>query len=255
MLVDTHAHLTYPQLAAERAEIVRRAETAGVTRIIDVGTTAKTSGVAVESAASEEGVFASVGVHPHDSESADVAGLDEIRSYLGLEHVVAVGETGLDFFRDYAPHDLQEQLLRTHIDMAIAAGLPLILHSRGAEDRVIEVLMETCAGSVGGVLHCFGGSVEQAARAVEAGFHLGFGGTVTFRNSESLQVAVSIPENRLLLETDCPYLAPVPFRGKRNEPAYVRHIAEFLAEAMSIPLDDLAKRTTDNAVALFNLEA
>ena len=255
MLIDTHAHLSYPQLACERDAVIQRSVDAGVTRIVDVGTNAVTSRSAVETAGSHAEVFASVGFHPHDANDANESGLATIRSSLQEDRVVAVGETGLDFFRDYAPHDLQERLLRSHIQMALDSGLPLILHSRGAEDRVIEILAETGAGKVGGVLHCFGGSIDQAARAVELGFHIGFGGTMTFKNSSSLGVARSVPGDRRLLETDCPFLAPDPFRGKRNEPAYVRHIAQFLAKAEGVRLVSLAERTTENAVRLFNLEA
>lgn len=254
MLIDTHAHLSYPQLAEERSEVIARAREAGITRIVDVGTNAATSRSAKESAEEIDDVYASAGFHPHDSESADEAGLVEIEALLRCDAVVAVGETGLDFFRDYAPHDLQERLFRQHITMAKAHRLPLILHSRGAEDRVIEILVEEGAAEVGGVLHCFGGDEEQAERAVAAGFYLGFGGTVTFKKSTSLNVALTVPQDRLLLETDCPYLAPVPFRGKRNEPAYVRQIADFLAEASSVSVDDLARRTTDNAIRLFGIE-
>jgi TatD DNase family protein len=180
--------------------------------------------------------------------------LEEVRSCLTRPKVVAVGETGLDFFRDYAPHDLQETLFRKHIVFAAEFGLPLIIHSRGAEDRVIDILNESGAGDVGGVLHCFGGNVEQVARALDVGFYLGFGGTVTFKKSTSLEVARSVPVDRLIFETDCPYLAPVPFRGKRNEPAYVRNIAEFLVDAWGVSLVDLAQQTTDNASRLFNFE-
>ena len=253
MLVDTHAHLSYPQLASEREALVERATDAGVSRIVDVGTNDKTSKAAIEAAHTHDGVYASAGYHPHDSESADEDGLTAISGWLDDSRVVAVGETGLDFFRDYAPHDLQEILLRRHIGFARESGLPLILHSRGAEDRVMDLLDEEGAREVGGVLHCFGGSVEQAGRAVDMGFHLGFGGTVTFKKSDSLEVALSVPGDRLLLETDCPYLAPVPHRGKRNEPAYVRPIAEFLAERKGVSLSTLAEQTTDNAVRLFSL--
>ncbi len=255
MLIDTHAHLSFPELAAERDAVVGRALEAGVTRILDVGTNVATSELALRSAADHDAVYASVGFHPHDAEGADKAGVSYVRSCLSENRVVAVGETGLDFFRDYAPRDLQEQLFRTHIEMAIDAGLPLIIHSRGAEDRVIEILRASDAARVGGVLHCFGGSIDQADRAVEAGFYLGLGGTVTFKNSDSLGVAHSVPHDRRLLETDCPYLAPVPFRGKRNEPAYVRYIAEFLAEQEGSSLTDIAEQTGANAVRLFKLEA
>ncbi len=254
MLIDTHAHLSFPDLVSDRDEVIQHSVDAEVMRIIDVGTNAMTSQSAVETAGDHDEVFASVGFHPHDAMDADEPGLATIRSFLERDRVVAVGETGLDFYRDYAPHDLQERLLRSHIQMALDTHLPLILHSRGAEDRVIEIMIETGAAQVGGVLHCFGGSADQAARAVEAGFYLGFGGTVTFKNSNSLKIALSVPGDRRLLETDCPYLAPVPFRGKRNEPAYVRHIAEFLAEAEGISLVSLSEQTTENAVRLFSLE-
>ncbi|MEE2754875.1 MAG: TatD family hydrolase [Candidatus Latescibacterota bacterium] len=254
MFIDTHAHLSFPQLAEDQPGVIRRAVEAGVTRIVDVGTNAVTSWLAVEAARIHQEVFASAGFHPHESESADDKGLEEVRSCLTRPKVVAVGETGLDFFHEYAPHDLQERLFRKHIVLATEFGLPLIIHSRGAEDRVIDILNESRAGDVGGVLHCFGGSVEQVARAVDGGFYLGFGGSVTFKKSTSLEAARSVPVDRLIFETDCPYLAPVPFRGKRNEPAYVRNIAEFLVDSWGIPLGDLAQQTTDNASRLFNFE-
>jgi TatD DNase family protein len=254
VLIDTHAHLSYPQLAQDQEAVIRRAVEAGVTRIVDVGTNATTSRSAVASAECHPEVFASAGFHPHDAESADERGLEDVRSCLNGPRVIAVGETGLDFFRDNAPHDLQESLFRQHIALAVEHNLPLIIHSRGAEDRVLDILQEKGAGAVGGVLHCFGGDAEQASRAVEIGFYLGFGGTLTFKKSTSLEVARSVPADRLLFETDCPYLAPVPFRGKRNEPAYVKNIAEFLAEASACSFDDLARQTTENAARLFNFE-
>jgi len=254
MLVDTHAHLTFPKLVSEREEVVARAEAAGVTRIIDVGTNPETSLRAREGARQDSRVFASAGYHPHDSESATDKGLSTIETLLADERVVAVGETGLDFFRDYAPRDTQEGLFREHIRLARQFNLPLILHSRGAEDEVLDVLEEMGAEAVGGVLHCFGGTMDQAKRAVDCGFYLGFGGTVTFKNSDSLEVATSTARDRVLLETDCPYLAPVPFRGKRNEPAYVPHIAQCIAEATATTIEALAEQTTENAVRLFDLE-
>ena len=238
MLVDTHAHLSFPKLAKERDDVIARAMDASVTTIVDVGTDAQTSQSAVETAARFEGVYASAGYHPHVSDSADEFGLAIVESCLREPGVVA-----------------QERLLRTHIAMALSFQLPLILHSRGAEDRVIEILEETGAGDVGGVLHCFGGSSAQASQAVAAGFYVGFGGNLTFKNSDILEVAKSVPRDRLLLETDCPYLAPVPHRGQRNEPAYVRIIAEFLASASATSVEEVAKQTTDNVRRLFGLEA
>ena len=255
MLVDTHAHLSFPQLLKERKDVIARSIEAGVIRIVDVGTNLDMSRAAVEGAHKYPSVYASAGFHPHDSEVADEAGMKVVQDLLREERVVAVGETGLDFYRDYAPHDLQESLFRGHVELALETGLPLILHSRGAEDRVIEILDETGAGRVGGVLHCFGGTTRQAIAAIEIGFHVGLGGTVTFKNSGSMEVALGIPRDRLVLETDCPYLAPVPHRGKRNEPAYVYDIASSIAERAETTVDAIAGETTRNAERLFKLEA
>lgn len=254
MLVDTHAHLCFPQFDDDRTGAVERALAAGVSRIVDVGTNLERSHRAIDLARNNEGVFATVGVHPHDVADApeDLAAFEAL---LSDPDVVAVGETGLDFFRDYAPHDLQERLFRAHIQMALDHDLPLVIHSRGAEARVLNILEQEGQGRVRAVLHCFGGSMEEANEASARGYCLGFGGTITFKKSDRLDVAVSVREDRVILETDCPYLAPVPHRGGRNEPAYVRDIAEVLAEARGQSLDTLAKVTTDNAVTLLGLAA
>jgi len=253
MLVDTHAHLNFPQFSKDREEVIRKAKEAGVTQIVNVGTNLDISNQAAALADRFDGVYAAVGIHPHDVETANEAHLEALSSLLAFEHVVAVGETGLDFFRDYAPHDLQEIVFRKHIRMAVKAGLPLVVHSRGAEARTLELLDAESAYAVGGVFHCFGGTIEQARRAVALNFGLGFGGMVTFRKSSSVSVALQIPPDHLVLETDCPYLAPVPKRGKRNEPAYVRYVAEFLAREGNEPVEDVFARTTENAQRLFAL--
>ena len=253
MLVDTHAHLNFPQFLGEEEATIRRAGAAGVARIVNVGTNLDVSRRALDLACRHEGVYATAGFHPHDVELADPDGLKTLGRLAGNEKVVAVGETGLDFFRDYAPRPLQERIFRFHIDLALQAELPLVIHSRGAEDRVMDILEAEGGREAGGTLHCFGGCADQARRAVDLGFHLGFGGTVTYKGSKSLRVAMGIPPDRVLLETDCPYLAPVPYRGQRNEPAYVRQIAEFMAGSTDEPLEGLAARTTVNALRLFGL--
>jgi TatD DNase family protein len=179
--------------------------------------------------------------------------LTELPGLLLHEKVVGVGETGLDFFRDYAPREVQERVFRRHIRLARETGLPLVVHSRGAEERVLDLLEVERADEVGGVLHCFGGDLEQAKRGVGLNFYLGFGGTVTFKKSSSLPVALQVPPDRLVLETDCPYLAPVPHRGRRNEPAYVRCVAQRLAQEEGVPMERLFERTTQNALRLFRL--
>ena len=253
MLVDTHAHLNFPQFLGEEEATIRRAREAGVECIVNVGTNLDVSRRALDLALRHEGIHATVGFHPHDVHLADAAGLNALKRLASNEKVVAVGETGLDFFRNYAPRTLQERIFRLHIRLARQEGLPLVIHSRGAEDRVMEILEAEGGIASGGVLHCFGGGPDQARRAVDLGFHLGFGGTVTYKRSTSLSVALGIPHDRVLLETDCPYLAPVPHRGRRNEPAYVRQVAEFLAGCADEPMDRLAVRTTENARRLFGL--
>ena len=254
MLIDTHAHLSFPQFKGDVPEVLERARQAGVTRIVNVGTQLDSSRAAVELAECEAGIFAAVGFHPADSTGADAASLGEMGALLAHPKVVAVGETGLDFYRDYAPRDVQEASFRAHIRLAREAGLPLIVHSRAAEGRVLEVLAEEGGSDVGGVLHCFAGCSDQAHRAVDLNFHLGFGGIVTYKNSASLKVALGAPARRLLLETDSPFLAPVPMRGKRNEPAHVRHVAECLAANGALDFNTLCRQTTENAVALFGLD-
>jgi TatD DNase family protein len=253
MLVDTHAHLTFPQLADDRAATICRAQEAGVSRIVDVGTNLRLSRQAVTLSAAEPDVYATVGIHPHDVEMAGPEDLGALAGLIAEGGPVGVGETGLDFFRDYAPHDLQERIFRWHLRQAVAHELPLVVHSRGAEDRVLDIVAEEIPDGAAGVLHCFGGDLAQALRGISLGFHIGIGGTVTFKNSGSLDIALGVPRDRLLLETDCPYLAPVPHRGKRNEPAFVRDTAEFLASRADEALSTLAAQTTQNACRLFKL--
>lgn len=254
VFVDTHAHLCFPQFDEDRLPTIERALDAGVTRIVDVGTNLERSLQAIDLARDIEAVHATVGVHPHDvvDASEDIAAFEAL---LSAPEVVAVGETGLDFFRDYAPHDLQERLFKAHIRMALDHDLPLVIHSRGAEARVMDILEKEGNGTVRAVLHCFGGSMAEATEACARGYFLGFGGTITFKKSDRLDVALSIPEDRIILETDCPYLAPVPHRGGRNEPAYVRDVAEVLAGARGQSLATLARVTTENALTLLGLAA
>ena len=251
MLIDTHAHLSFPKFEKDLHDVIKRAQNVGVSHIVDVGTHLETSKKAIALAESVDGIFAAAGFHPADSEKATPQALSLLPDLLQKQKVVAVGETGLDFFRDYAPRDVQEQSFRAHIQLAKESGLPLIIHSRAAEGYVLDVLDDEGAKDVGGVLHCFAGDEQQAKRAVDLNFHLGFGGIVTFKNSAALDVALSVPLDRLLLETDCPFLAPVPVRGKRNEPAFVRHVAACLGTHGDF--DKICHQTTANAMALFGL--
>ncbi len=253
MLIDSHAHLMFPQFRKDLDDLLARARASGVGQIVNVGTNLDTSRAAIDLAEAEADVFASAGFHPSDSAKADESAIKKLPALLKHSRIVAVGETGLDFYRYYAPREVQERAFRAHIRLAREMGLPLIIHSRGAETRVLEVLEEEGGSEVGGVMHCFCGNVEEARRAVDLNFYLGFGGIVTFKNSGALKVALDVPAERLLLETDCPFLAPVPKRGKRNEPAYVRYVAECLADAGGGDTEDVCRQTTQNAQTLFGL--
>jgi TatD DNase family protein len=249
MLVDSHAHLSSQEFDGDRQDVIARARDLGVTRIVDVGTNLETSLQAIALSEETTGIYAAIGFHPADSEAASAQALAQLTGLLCHEKVVAVGETGLDYYRDYAPREVQEASFRAHIRLANQSGLPLVIHSRAAEERVLEILKEE--GARAGVLHCFSGNADQAARAVDLNFYLGFGGIVSFKNANALTVAKSVPRDRLVLETDCPFLAPAPYRGKRNEPGYVRNVAEFLCGDGDFDL--FCTQTTANAESLFGL--
>jgi TatD DNase family protein len=239
-VIDTHAHLD--ALDEEPADVVVRAREAGVTRILTVGTAQ-----AVELADRFDEVYAIVGVHPHEAATGDV---EEVRRLQRHPRVVAVGETGLDWFRDYAPRDDQLRLFEAQLGLATELGKPVVIHTRAADDDTLAAL----AGFDGTVvLHCFS-SPHMLPTALERGWYVSFAGNVTYKNAPELRVAATqVPVERILAETDCPYLAPQPVRGRRNEPAYVVHTVAALAAARGEDADELARRIDDNATACFGL--
>jgi TatD DNase family protein len=245
-VIDTHAHLD--ACADPPDELVRRACEAGVGRILTVGTTIERCRNALELAERHAEVFAILGVHPH--EASDDHDLDELRDLLGHPRAVAVGETGLDFFRDYAPHDRQRVLFRQHLALAGELGKPLVIHNRAADEAVLEELA-SFEGTV--VLHCFSYPLALPA-ALERGYYVSFAGNVTYKNASDLRVAATqVPTDRLLTETDAPYLSPEPFRGRPNEPAHVVHTLEALARTRGEDADELATQVDENAKRAFEL--
>lgn len=253
-LVDTHAHLTHEAFADDLDDVLGRSHAAGVTRILCVGDQLISSEQSSAMADRYEGMWSTAGVHPHHA--AEVGDDLEARLKALLRHpkVVAVGEVGLDYYYDFAPVAVQQDVFRRQIRVARELGLPLIIHSRESMDDVLAILKDEKAHEVGGVLHCFWGERHHAGQALELGFHLGVGGPVTFKKSDDLRALLKdIPLDRLLVETDAPYLAPTPHRGKRNEPAYTRLSAEHLAKVKEIGLDEVAAVTTRNALALFKI--
>jgi TatD DNase family protein len=255
VLVDTHCHLNHPDLTGDMPEVLRRAEEAGVCRVVCVGYDLETSVLAVKIARQIRMVSAAVGVHPHDAGTFTKDVAEQIKHLAeDKEHVVAIGETGLDYYRDLSPRDAQQRAFRAHIELAHELDLPLVIHGREAQADVITILQECGLPNRGVVMHCMPSDADFARKALELGCYLGIAGPVTFQNAANLREIVSgLPLDRLLVETDSPYLTPHPHRGGRNEPAYVRLVAEKVAEVQGIPFAEAAAATTANACKLFGL--
>lgn len=254
-LVDTHAHLDSATFDQDRQEVIARAREAGVSHMVTVGTDLESSRLNIDIAESHSDVFAAVGIHPHDAPTATPEALEELKSLIrSRSKIVAVGEIGLDFYRNRAPQDVQRDAFRRQIRLAREVGLPVIVHDRDAHEETLEILKEEKAAEVGGVLHCFSGDLEMAKACIALGFYISFPGTITYpRNDEARTVVRGVPVDRMLVETDCPYLSPQSFRGKRNEPAFVRHTAEKIAEIKGLTVEDVARITTLNAFTLFGI--
>ena len=256
LLTDTHVHLNLKAYRKDRPEVIARALGAGVGFMVNVGFDLATSRASIELAEEHEFVRASVGLHPHSASSLTddlLAHLSELASH---PMVVAVGETGLDYYRDLSPREDQKWAFRRQIGLARKLKLPLIIHNRDALDDVLAIIDDEGAGEVGGVMHCFPGDAAYAERVVELGFHIGIGGPVTYSARGRLaRVAEAVPLKRLLLETDAPWLTPEPHRGGRNEPSYVTLVAERIAEIRGMSVEDLARATTGNSTRLFGFPA
>jgi len=259
MFIDSHAHIDGPEFDTDRDEVLRRARDAGVESILNVGTGDPHSGAferAIEFGSKQQSVYTAIGTHPHDANKYDQAAEDKIKTLLSDgERVVAWGEIGLDFHYDNSPREQQIQAFRKQLRAARELDLPVIIHTRDAEQETVAILQEEYAGaSRNGVCHCFTGTTELAERGLELGFMISFSGILTFKKAEDLrQTARRVPLDRLLIETDCPYLAPIPYRGKRNEPAYVVEVARCLADVHQMSLEALAEATSHNFGQLFRV--
>ena len=266
MLIDTHAHLDFDAFDPDRDKVISRAREAGVAAIINPGAGLAESRTAVALAETNPVVYAAVGVHPHEATTLTEVAIEELHSLAMHPRVVAIGEIGLDFYRDYAPRDVQREAFRAQLDLARQLGKPVIIHDREAHGEVLATLRQwvsdpqsasvqgTGIHNPPGVLHCFSGSLEMALEAIQLGFYIAVDGPVTFRHASRLRGIVrQLPLERLLIETDCPYLTPEPYRGQRNEPAYVRFVAQAIAELHSLPFEEVGNVTTANARRLFGL--
>jgi len=253
MLVVSHCHLDLPELAEDRAGVLARARAAGVGRMVTISTRVRRFDEIRAIAEAHDEVWCSVGTHPHNAAEEPDVTVDELVRLAGHPKVVAIGEAGLDYFYDHAPREAQAAGFRTHIAAARQTGLPLVIHARDADDDVAAILTEeTGKGAFPFILHCFSSGRALAEAGVKLGGYVSFSGILTFRKSEELRaIARDLPRDRLLVETDAPYLAPVPFRGKTNEPAFVAHTAAVLAETLGVSADEIARITTDNFFRLF----
>jgi TatD DNase family protein len=254
-LFDTHAHLHFPEFAGDLDAVLDRARAAGVAAMVTIGTDRETNPAAVALAEQWPDVHATVGIHPHDAAEATEADFEAMESLArSSAKVVAFGEMGLDFFRNLSPHDVQERVFRRQLGLARRLGKPVVVHCRDAHPEALAILEEERAGEMGGVMHCFSADVEVAKRCLDLGLLISLAGPVTYKNARSLpDVARFVPEDLLVVETDCPFLPPHPHRGQRNEPAYVALTAARVAELRGTTLHALGDVTTRNAARLFKL--
>jgi len=254
-LFDTHAHLHFPDYAEDLDAVLDRARAAGVRGMVTIGTDRETNRAVVALARRLPDMWATVGIHPHDAALATDADFDEMERLARTEpKVVAFGEMGLDFFRNLSPPGVQDAVFRRQIRLARAVGKPLVIHCRDAHKETLDVLAGEGARDIGGVMHCFSGDVEIARHCLDLGLFISLAGPVTYKNARALpDVARFVPEDRLVVETDCPYLPPTPHRGKRNEPAYVKLTADFVAGLRSVDPEALGHTLTANAARLFRI--
>lgn len=253
MLVDSHCHLDFPDFQSRLPEVLAEASAAGVGRMVTISTHVARFESYRGLAEAHESIFCTVGTHPHNAAVEPDVPAERLSELSKHPRCVAIGESGLDYHYDKSPHDVQQLVFRTHIEAARETGLPLIIHARNADEDMIRILPEEMRrGRFDAVLHCFSSGEKLAQVGVEIGLYVSFSGILTFRNSEEIRrIAAAVPHDRLLVETDAPYLAPVPHRGKTNEPAYVAHTAHVLAEVIGVTDQEIAKLTTANFYRLF----
>ena len=257
MYFETHCHYDFKDFDSDRDHLLSTTlPQAGISHMINIGTSLKTSRTSVEMAKKYAYIYATVGFHPHNAKDMTDDALDELVKMAKDPKVVAIGEVGLDFHYDFSPRDVQRFWFKEQLNLAMDLNLPLVIHSRSAEEETFDILKKSRAGeAVGGVMHCFSSNAAYAQKYIDMGWHIGVGGVVTYKNAPDLREVVAItPHNRLLIETDCPYLSPEPNRGKRNDSQNLFHIVDKIAEIWGIPHDDVAKITSDNAKKLFKVD-
>ncbi|HSB03912.1 MAG TPA: TatD family hydrolase [Thermodesulfobacteriota bacterium] len=255
MLIDSHAHLEMPEFKKDLESVIQRAKESGVEYIFTVGTEKKDWKRALEIANSHPSIYAILGVHPHNAKEIDEESYRILKGLCQDEKVKAYGEIGLDFFRNLSPRDIQLKRFREQIGLARELGLPIVVHDREAHQETLDILKSEKAEECGGIIHCFSGDGEMAKVCIDMGFYISIPGSITFKNAVGFREVVrKIPLESLLVETDAPFLTPEPFRGKRNEPGYVRYTAQKVAEIKKVPFEKVAAITTENALRVYRLK-
>ena len=256
MLIDSHAHLDDRRFDADRDMLIKSLKENGVNLVLNIGADIKTSKASVDLAKKYNNVYAVVGVHPHSAKDLEGSDLSELRKIASEDKVVAIGEIGLDYHYDNSPRDVQRKWFKKQIELAQELDMPIVIHSREATQETFDILKEASEKkSLRGIIHSYSGSYEMAVEYIKLGFYIAIGGPVTFKNARILrEVAAKLPLDKLLIETDAPYLTPEPYRGKRNEPMYVKYVAEKIAQVRGSTYEQIAKATSDNLLKLFELE-
>lgn len=254
MIIDSHAHLDDIRFDDDRDMIIRNLEGNGIELVLNIGADLKTSIASVSLADKYENIYAAVGVHPHSVKEMDNSTIEILKAFAKRDKVVAIGEIGLDFYYDNSPRDTQRKWFKEQLKLAKEVNLPIIIHTREAAQETFDILKEAQDGSLRGVLHCYSGSLEMALEYIKIGFYISIAGPVTFNNARiTKEVAKEVPLDKLLIETDSPYLTPVPNRGKRNEPMFTKYVAETIAELRGISFDELVEATNRNTKELFKI--
>ena len=254
MLIDSHAHLDDRRFDRDRDRLIKSLKELGVELVINPGADLSSSIKAVSLAEEYDNIYAAVGVHPHSAKEMDESTIGLLKSFTNREKVIAIGEIGLDYYYDNSPRDVQRKRFIEQLNLAKEVNLPVIIHSREANKDTFDILKEAQDGSLRGVMHCFSGSVEMAMEYIKLGFYISLAGPVTFKNAKiPKEVAKAVPLDKLMIETDAPYLTPEPYRGKRNEPIYVRYVAGTIAELKGLTFEEVAKQTAENTKRLFNI--
>lgn len=252
-MIDSHCHIDFDDFDRDRDEVIADAARAGVHTLINIGASLDSSRRSVELAEKHDNIFAAVGVHPHDAKTLDQTGLNRLREWAGRPKVVAIGEIGLDFYRDLSPRPVQHKAFQMQLQLAVELNLAIVIHTREAFDETFDIVKEYAPNLPGGVFHCFPGDATQAEMVIKLGFVIGIGGVVTYKNSGMAKVAAEVPLDKIILETDAPYLTPVPHRGKTNRPEYVRLVRDKIAELRGVSAAEVEKITDRTCQKLFRL--